>query len=122
MVYTITGVGLWGSSEPLPTNTAFTANSSGQIGSITCHSAAEGTPLSQWVGPSGTDITFDLTDAFAIDFHTGPYPSFSSFELNDGESFGSDDQGVYSCVVANENGLEHMLNIGIYPNGYSSKM
>ncbi len=118
----ITGVGLWGSSEPLPTNAAFTADSSGQISSIACHSAARGTILSQWVGPSGTDITFDLTDEFAIEFHTGSYPSYSSFKLNDGESFASDNQGVYSCIVADENGLEHMLNIGVYPNDYSSKL
>ncbi len=118
----VTGVGLWGASDSIPNNAAFVADSSGQIDSISCHSAARGAPLGQWVGPSGTDITFDPTDSFAIERHTGAFPSYSSFAVQGGESFAGDDQGVYSCVIEDENEVENTLNIGIYPNGYSGKL
>ncbi len=116
------GVGLWGTSESLPNNGAFVADANGQISTISCHTASRDPLTSQWVGPLGTDITFDLTDPFAIDARSGAFPSFSSFELGAGQSLSSADQGIYSCVIPDENGVEHTLNIGLYPQEYSGEV
>ncbi len=106
-------------SESLSNNSAFVADANGQISTISCHTASRDPLISQWMGPLGTDITFDVTDQFIIDSHDGAFPSFSSLELGAGQSLASADQGIYSCVIPDENGVKHTLNIGLYPQDYS---
>ena len=36
-----------------------------------------------------------------------------------GEQFTSEDSGVYSCLMPDENGTERSVNIGLYHSGYN---
>ena len=118
-----TGVGLFGDSEPLRNNSALMSLLIDQIGVIHCHTASraalEGT--AQWQSPSGTDITRDLTDDFQIQVFSGLFPSFTSLELGFGLSLSVADQGVYSCTLPDENGVQQTLYIGLYREDYDSE-
>ena len=114
------GVGLWG-SDPLPNGSAFIANATGYIGIVYCHSASRQPLTAQWIGPSGSDITDISTDSFVITSHSGEFPSYSQLQLGAGLSFTSAEQGIYSCLLPDENGVQRTVNVGIYPYGYASE-
>ena len=115
------GVGLFGLSQPISDNSAILANSSGQIGILYCHSASRDGQIGRWISPSGDNITTD-SELFEVGFFSGNFPSYTTLQLADGATLSAADQGVYSCVIPDENGVEQTLNIGIYPEDYSSKL
>ena len=128
-----TGVGLWGQSrltsqtqpisEPVSNNTALFADSAGQIGTIFCHSASQQPNIGRWISQAGNDITFTSLDAFQVDFQSGSFPSYTTLQLHQGSALTeSADQGVYSCLIPDENGTERTLHIGLYPSNYSGKL
>ena len=39
--------------------------------------------------------------------------------VSTGAEFTSEDQGVYSCLIPDENGEEQVLHFGLYPHGFS---
>ena len=49
------------------------------------------------------------------------YYSYSTLQLTHGSSLSSSDQGVYSCIVPDENGEEQTLHIGVYSYGHSGE-
>ena len=114
------GAGLWGMSQPISNNSALIADSAGQIGTIYCHSASEQPHIGRWISPAGNDITFTSTDGFDVDFHSGSFIySYTTLALSSGFSLSSADQGVYSCQIPDENGIQNTLHIGIYHHGYA---
>ena len=121
MIHVYTGAGLWGRFEPLFNNSALVADSGGQIDIINCHSSSFSRDVGQWISPAGRDITENHEDKFFIVFNNGPYyPSYNTFQLQDPQTtpFSPADQGVYSCIVPDNNGVMQVLHIGIYPSGY----
>ena len=119
----LTGVGLFGDSEPLQNNSALRADSIGQIGVIHCHTASREAleASAQWHSSAGIDITRDLTDDYLIQHFSGLFPSFTSLELQSGLSLSVANQGVYSCTLPDENGVEQILFVGLYREDYDSK-
>ena len=113
------GVGVYYAADAMPHNTALIANSSHQIGAISCHSASRERHIGRWIAPSGEDITFSSTDIFSVDLRSGDFPSYASLSLLPGEEFSASEDGVYSCVMPDENGVEHTIHIGLYHTGYS---
>ena len=119
-----TGVGFWGPVEPIRNNRAYLADVTGDIGTIRCHSSSRDSNVGRWIAPSGEDITNNHLDSFVIQFTNGPYsPSFSSLELLNPSSdpFIADNEGVYSCVVPDENGDLQTVNIALYTSTHSSE-
>jgi len=128
-----TGVGLQGTSgltnqiqltvKPISNNTALFADSAGQIGTIFCHSASQQPLIGQWISPTGNDITFISSDSFQVDLEFGSFPSYTTLRLQQGSALTrSSDQGIYSCLIPDENGTEQTLHIGLYSSGYSGKL
>ena len=113
------GAGLWGTSQPISNNSALIADSAGQIGTIYCHSASQQPHIGRWISPAGSDITFASRDAFDIGLHSGLLYSYTTLALSNGFSLLSVNQGVYSCQIPDENGIQNTLHIGIYPHGYA---
>ena len=114
------GAGLWGTSQPISNNSALIADSAGQIGTIYCHSASKQSRIGRWISPAGSDITFTSTDAFDIGLHSGSFIySYTTLALSNGFSLSGADQGVYSCLIPDENGIQNTLHIGIYHHGYA---
>ena len=93
----------------------------GRINAIHCHSSSFNADVGRWISPAGVDFTENRMDNFTVRFNNGPYyPSYSSLELliPSTSSFSPADQGVYSCMVPDNNGVMQVLHIGIYPHGY----
>ena len=115
------GAGLFGTTQPISNNSALIADSVGQIGTIYCHSASEQPHIGRWISPAGNDITFTSTDAFDVGLHSGSFHSYTTLAISNGFSLSSADQGVYSCQIPDENGIQNTLYIGLYPYGYAGK-
>ena len=113
------GAGLWGTTQPISNNSALIADSAGQIGTIYCHSASEQFHIGRWISPAGNDITFTSTDAFDVGLHSGSFHSYTTLALSNGFSLSGADQGVYSCQIPDEKGIQNILHVGIYPHGYA---
>ena len=114
------GVGLFGTNVSLRNNSALVATSVGAIGQIRCHTSTMASSVGRWFGPpSGDDITFNLNDIFSVTFRQGAnFYSYNRLQLQPSASFGIVDQGVYSCQIEDENGVEQTLHVGIYPSEY----
>ena len=111
---------MWGTSQPISNNSALIADSAGQIGTIYCHSASKQPHIGRWISPAGNDITFTSEDVFDVGLQSGSFHSYTTLTTN-GFSLSVADQGVYSCQIPDENGIQNTLHIGIYPHGYASK-
>ena len=114
------GAGLWGTSQPISNNSALIADSAGQIGTIYCHSASEQPHIGRWISPAGNDITFTSMDVFDVGLQSGSFHSYTTLTTNS-FSLSDADQGVYSCQIPDENGIQNTLHIGIFPHGYAGK-
>ena len=116
------GAGLWGTSRPISNNSALIADSAGQIGTIYCHSASEQPHIGRWISSAGNDITFTSTDAFDVGLQSGSFIySYTTLTLSNGFSLSGADQGVYSCQIPDQNGIQNTLHIGIYSHGYEGQ-
>ena len=122
MMHFYPGVGLFGTSEPISNNSAFIADSENQIGVIYCHSASRESDIGQWISPAGNDITSTLTDSFEVAHFSETLPSYTTLQLIQASSLGTVHQGIYSCVIPDETGVEQTLHIGLYPNTYTGML
>ena len=113
------GTGLWGTTQPISNNSALIADSAGQIGAIYCDSASEQPHIGRWISSAGNDITFTSTDIFDVGLHSGSFHSYTTLALSNGFSLSGADQGVYSCQIPDEKGIQNILHVGIYPHGYA---
>ena len=117
-----TGAGLWGTSTSLYNTSSFRASASGDIRTIHCHSSSFNSNMGQWISPQGMDITMNFINPFSIQFDIGPgYPSYNTFQLQNPslQPFTYTYDGVYSCIVPDDQGNMQTLHIGIYSHEYS---
>ena len=53
---------------------------------------------------------------------TSPFSRPGMLRVGTGASaLSSGDQGVYSCTIPNNNGVNITINVGLYPNGYQGE-
>ena len=117
------GAGFWGTYNFLYNTSALQASSEGDIGTIYCHSSSSNTNVGHWISPQGIDITNNLLDPFAIRFYSGSdILSYNTFKLFDYsmQPMTSEYDGLYSCIVPDDQGIMQTLHIGIYSYQYSS--
>ena len=92
-------------------------NSDGVNDALWCQSANNGSNIGLWYYPNGTQVPL-FTGAF--DDNSAPIPLFSkrfkgqialaiNLELSDCE-------GLYTCIISDENGMNQTLVVGIYKN------
>ena len=113
------GIGFWGAAGPIENNSALVADSSGQIGTLFCHSSSNVSNAGRWFSQDGSDITQNHFDSFEIEFFNGNgYSSYSTIEVLGGHQFTTSDQGAYSCTALDNNGVNQTAVIWIYPNGF----
>ena len=123
MLFFLAGVGLVGAFKPLPSNSAFFASAGGQLGRLTCHSANTMHSIGRWFDSNGQDISFNPGDIqlFNVDYATRTLHSYTSLEVRSGHNFTADNEGIYSCVIPDEEGDSVTLNVGLYSNSYNSE-
>ncbi|CAI7996748.1 hypothetical protein GBAR_LOCUS1946, partial [Geodia barretti] len=103
-------------------NSGIEANSAHTLGSVNCHSASSQPNIGRWIDPSGEEIPFLGNHIFQVQFYTATYHSYTSITLKEGVQFSREDEGVYSCIIPDENGEEQTLHFGLYDYGYTSDL
>ena len=102
-------------------NSIIRMSATGRFNKLQCISGSKIAGVGQWIAPNGNNITEDNTDLFNITVGDLDDPGFTSIELEDGASLAVEDEGVYTCIIPDENGDIHYLSVGLYGRGFNSK-
>jgi len=105
----------------LQNNTFITTDSSGTIGVLRCISGSLQPNVGRWISPSGQDITTSIIDPFEVQAGDQNSPGSLIIRQASGHSITTSFQGVYTCIIPNERGVEKYLHIGIYSHSFNSK-
>lgn len=117
-MFFIIGVGIFANNNPVLNNTAVLADNNNQTGVIYCNSGSKIAGIGQWFSPSGVEITQGSGGTFTAVRGGGNIPSFIGLQLRAGRSFSASDEGIYMCLIPDENGIQQVLQIGLYLRGY----
>lgn len=118
-LYVLTiGVGIFANDNPVSNNTAVLADKNNQIGVIYCNSGSKMSGIGQWFSPSGAEITQSGSGTFTVVRGSGNIPSYIGLRLRAGRSFSTSEEGVYTCLIPDEDGVQQILHIGVYRYGY----
>lgn len=111
----VIGVALYLEGTGLIQNNSITTTTmTGRIEQLQCISASRSANVGQWISPNGNDIT---NNSLITSVGNITDPGFISLEL---QSITINNQGVYTCVIPDENGVQQYLYIGIYYGRFSS--
>ena len=94
-------------------NSIVQTTSSNSIGQLQCLSASKSANVGQLLAPDGSDIT---NDSSIVTIGSITDPGFVSLEL---QSFLPNNQGVYTCIIPDENGIQQYLHTGIYSGRFN---
>lgn len=94
---------------------------SGRFNQLQCISGSTMAGVGQWIAPDGSNITEDGNDVFNITVGASDNPGFTSIKIRDGASLTPDYEGVYTCLIPDENGDMQYLFVGLYGRGFNSK-
>ena len=115
------GVGMFANDKPASNVSTVLSDTNNQIGTIYCSSGSQTIGIGQWFAPSGAEISQNGGGSFTVVHGGGNFPSYVGLQLRAGQSFSVFDEGVYTCVIPDENGIQQTLHIGLYSHGYYSK-
>ena len=118
LLYYCTGVGLFANDNPVGNNSAIIANSNNDIGTLYCSSGARSSSIGQWFAPDGSEISTSGTGSFIAVHGVGNLPSYVSLQLIAGRNLAASDEGVYTCIIPDENSVQQILYYGLYQNGF----
>lgn len=102
-------------------NSIIRMSASGRFNKLQCISGSRMAGVGQWIAPDGNNITEDSTDHFNITVGDLGDPGFTSIVLEDGASLEIEDEGVYMCIIPDENGDMQYLFVGLYRRHINSK-
>lgn len=115
------GVGLFANDNPASNISAVLADGNNQIGTIYCSSGSQANGIGQWFAPNGAEITQSSGGSLTVARGGGSFPSYVGLQLKTGRSFSMLDEGVYTCVIPDKNGVQQTLYVGLYNQGYFGK-
>lgn len=118
--YVGTGLAIAGSGS-VENNSIVLASNTGRFGKLFCLSGSLQPHVGAWLAPNGSDITNSTTDRLDVNLGGEDYPGSISMEVEIGYSLGSNDQGVYTCTIPDENGEQQYLHVGIYSYGFNGE-
>ena len=105
----------------LSNNTFVRVDSNGMLDELQCVSGSRRANVGQWIAPNGQDITYSNTDPFDIAVGGVDNPGSLAIRQAIGQILTSAFQGVYTCVIPDESGVNRSIHVGIYSNGFSGK-
>lgn len=94
----------------------------GQIRDLQCISESRTPDVGRWIAPNGQDITYSNVDPFEIIIGGESDPGYLEIKLDAGRSLRFTDQGIYTCLIPDESGVNMALHVGIYLPAYTSKL
>ena len=110
------GVGLLGN------NTIVTADTDQTISDLQCSSGSTVPNVGHWIAPNGNDVTNSTVDPFHVIQGDERDPGSLIIQQATGHIITNSLQGVYTCILPDENGMQSYLHVGIYRNGFSCKL
>ena len=112
------GVGFFANDNPAPNNSAVLADTNNEIGTLYCSSGSRTMGIGRWFLQNGTEITTNDGGSFTVVHGGGNFPAYAGLQLRTGKSFIADDEGVYTCTIPDDAGVQQTLYVGIYRYGY----
>ena len=91
-------------------------------------SASDGLSL-YCVSSSDLGIITDITEATLTNANTGVWrltnshtrPGVLYLQTKNDTSITTTEQGIYTCNISSSNGEEFIINVGLYPNGFTGE-
>ena len=111
------GVGLYHSQLGLLANNSVIHASGGVLGSVSCISGRSAPGVGQWISPDGQDYTQPgaETNPFRVLVGGATNPGILNVTLGPPGRFPSGQwEGVYSCIIPDENQTPQVLYMGIH--------
>lgn len=91
------------------------------IDDLDCSSDSTMAGTGRWIAPNGVDLTNSTTDPFDIIIGDEQDPGSLVVQLRNGHIVTRSFEGVYTCIIPREDGVQTYHHVGIYRNGFSSK-
>ena len=110
---------MFANDNPASNVSTVLADRNNQIGTIYCSSGYQANNIGRWFAPSGAEIARNSGGSFTVVQGGGNFPSYIGLQLNEGQSFSALDEGVYTCIIPDENNVQQTLHVGLYRNGYN---
>ena len=98
------------------------ADSNGMVANIDCSSDSTTPYTGRWIAPTGVDITNTTTDPFDVTVGDASDPGSLIIQQRVGHIITRSFEGVYTCALQDINGVLTYLSMGIYQNGFNSKL
>ena len=96
-------------------NSILETNSEGRISRLQCLSGSNMTIVGEWIGPQGMNLAAVENDPFDIIFGNSNNPGQLLIETpTTNTPITTTLEGVYTCVIPDENGQTQYLHVGIY--------
>ena len=109
-------MGIFASDKTIPNNSIIIGDSNNQLGTIYCISGSNDSNIGQWTAPDGIVVTGTSSGVFTTVYGGGGNDSVSPYvglQVKSGYSLTESAEGLYTCTIADENGILQSLHIGI---------
>ena len=108
------GIGL------LDNNTLLKTDESGTINDIHCTSGSMRENVGHWIAPNGEEITNSTIDPFDIIVGGTRDPGSIVVRQASGHIVTRSFQGIHTCIIPDENGVQTYVHVGIFQHGFNS--
>ena len=122
LCFAITGIGINYAGTSLGNNTFITVDNNGLFADIHCSSGSTMVNVGSWISPTGIDLTSSILDPFDVTVGDGDDPGSLVIQQASGHLLTNSFQGVYTCIMPDENGVQNYLHLGIYKNGFNGML
>ena len=76
--------------------------------------------VGHWIAPNGVDITNSAAHPFEVTVGDEQDPGSLLIHQRNGHIVTRSFQGIYTCLVQDDDRVQQYLNVGIYQNGFNS--
>lgn len=111
------GIGLFANDNPVSNNSVLLADRNNQIGTIYCSSGSRASGIGQWLAPNGAVIAQNGGPLSVVN-GGGNFPAYVGLQLRLNQSLSQSNEGVYTCNIPDEDGVQRTLYVGIYRYGF----
>lgn len=112
------GVGVFANDNMASNNSILLADRNNQIGTVYCSSGNRSNGIGQWFAPNGAALP-QSGSTLSVVRGGGSYPSYVGLQLRANQSLTVSDEGIYTCVIPDENGIQKTVHVGLYRFGYN---
>ena len=92
-----------------------------ELGTLYCSSGSRIPNIGHWFTPDRSDITESSDTPFTVVRAGGNFPSYVALQLKESNTINERHQGVYTCVIKDESGIQQTLYVGLYHHGFYGK-